>query len=154
MTATPSSPSTHRAAAASLRPARTPPTNFHRIIAPTTATTVTRATITPTLTPRRPDATARWLPVHSPPSQSPPCWRLDGVDGVAVRDGPELRGRLIIGVVVVRVIVLGILGREFRRIVVVGGIGVLAAVSVDELVVVTGVLDVVRFVVVGVFESR
>src|ERR1700759_1252192 len=44
---------------------------------PTTTTTATSAAITPMLTPRLPVATARWLPVHSPPSHSPVCCAPD-----------------------------------------------------------------------------
>lgn len=80
-TATDSSPSTQRAAAASLRLDSMSPKNRHRMTAATTTTTVTSATMTPTLTPRLPPATARWLPVHSPPSHSPVCCGPVGVDG-------------------------------------------------------------------------
>ena len=51
--------------------------------APTTTTTATSAAITPTLTPRLPVATARWLPVHSPPSHSPLCCGPDDAAGGA-----------------------------------------------------------------------
>merc|ERR1712034_159362 len=37
--------------------------------------------MTPILTPRRAGVTARWLPVHSPPSQSPVCWGPERVGG-------------------------------------------------------------------------
>ena len=49
--------------------------------AATTTTTATSAPMTPELTPRRPVWIARWLPVHSPPSQSPQCCARGGVLG-------------------------------------------------------------------------
>ena len=72
-TATATSPSTQRAAAATERLDSASPKKRHRMMAPTTTTTVTSAAMTPTLTLRLPALTARWLPVHSPPSHSPPC---------------------------------------------------------------------------------
>src|SRR4051812_5198005 len=69
-TATATSPFTQRAAPAWERSESASPKNRHAMTAPTTTTTVTSATITETLMPRRFGVMARWLPVHSLLSQS------------------------------------------------------------------------------------
>ena len=114
MTATASSPSTQRAAPASVRLDSASPKNRHRMTAATTTTTATSAAITPRLTPRLPVATARWLPVHSPPSHSPLCLCPDDRGGGSGAS-PELRLRL-------RMVAFGpgVVGSEVIRLVVVG----------------------------------
>ena len=89
------------------------PKNRHRMNPPTTTTTATSAAITPTLTPRLPVATARWLPVHSPPSHSPVCCAPDDRGGGGPATAPRLRLRVvlvgfgIVGVGIVRLVVIG-----------------------------------------------
>ena len=65
-TATFASPPRQRSAAASERLDSASPKNRHTMTPATSTTTPTSAAITLRLTPRRPGATTRWLPVHSP----------------------------------------------------------------------------------------